>query len=172
VQPSISIIHQSRYLNAVQFGVNNQPPVFLRHALCALAASASSSYSNLSDDLYQSARKHLQDAEIRDQNFDKVTLAHAQTWIIIAVYELKNSFMHRSLMSISRAVRLVQLMRLHRVDGNNRVRDPSLNLLKSPGDWTQAEERRRLFWFTFLSKFTRVQSPLSEAGSFYLKKLY
>jgi hypothetical protein len=150
IHPSVNIIHQPRYLQSLNLGSELQPPIFLRHALCALAARASSSYSSLRESLYQSARKHLQEAEIKDQNFDKVTLAHAQTWIIIAVYELKNGFMHRSLMSISRAVRLVQLMRLHRVDGLNRISDPSLNLIVSPEDWTAAEERRRLFWFTFL----------------------
>jgi hypothetical protein len=100
--------------------------------------------------LYQSSRKLLQEAEIKDQNYDKVTIAHAQTWIIIAIYELKEGFMHRSLMSISRAVRLVQLLRLHRVDRRERLKDPSLDLIPSPEDWLQAEERRRLFWMVFL----------------------
>ena len=118
--------------------------------MCWLAACASKTYSHLKDSFYHSARKHLQEAEIKDLNWDKVTVANAQTWIIIAVYELKECFMHRSLMSISRAVRLVQLMRLYRVDKAERLRDPSLSLIQTPEDWLEAEERRRLFWFTFL----------------------
>ncbi len=68
--------------------------------MCALAAGCSDMHSHLKDALYQSARKHLQEAEIKDLNFDKVTVAHAQTWIIIATYELKEAYMHRFLMSI------------------------------------------------------------------------
>lgn len=146
----MNIIHEPTYLRQTNLPPDHHPPIFLRHAMCCLSAGASKSLSHLKDALYQSARKHLQEAEIEDLNFDKVTVAHAQTWIIVAVYELKECFMHRSLMSISRAVRLVQLMRLYRVDRRERLRDTSLHLVPTPQHWLEAEERRRLFWFTFL----------------------
>lgn len=150
IHPSVNIIHEPTHLRLSHSEPAKRPPDFLRHAMCCMTANASKNYSHLKDFFYQSARRLLQEAEIRDQDFDKVTVAHAQTWIIIAVYELKECFMHRSLMSISRAVRLVQLMRLYRVDKHEKLQDPTLNLIPSPEDWLQAEERRRLFWFTFL----------------------
>ena len=135
----------------------NQPPDFLRHAMCSLAAYASKTLSHLKDTFYQSARRLLQEAEIKDQNFDKVTMFHAQTWIMIAVYELKECFLHRCLMSISRAVRLVQLLRLYCVDRAERLGAQQPNLVSLPTDWLSAEERRRLFWFTFLmDRFTAI----------------
>lgn len=118
--------------------------------MCALAAPASSIYSSLRETLYQSARKLLQDFELNDQSLDKVTLPQAQTWLLISTYEMLHGFIQRSLMSTSRAVRLVQMMRLHRVDAPNLNRDPIPDALGVPKDWTETEERRRLFWATFL----------------------
>ncbi|KAH9208250.1 fungal-specific transcription factor domain-containing protein [Leptodontidium sp. 2 PMI_412] len=150
VHPSLSIIHPSRYLLQVNLDEHLQPPDFLRHAMCALAAPASSIYSSLRETLYQSARKLLQDFELNDQSLDKVTLPQAQTWLLISTYEMLHGFIQRSLMSTSRAVRLVQMMRLHRVDAPNLNRDPIPDALGVPKDWTETEERRRLFWATFL----------------------
>ncbi len=53
-------------------------------------------------------------------------------------------------MSTSRAVRLVQMMRLHRLDGVTQVMDPKLRFLQAPNNLTDAEERRRIFWITFI----------------------
>jgi hypothetical protein len=53
-------------------------------------------------------------------------------------------------MSTSRAVRLVQMMRLHRLDGVTQVMDPTLRFVQAPPDLTEAEERRRVFWVTYI----------------------
>lgn len=157
VSPSVNIIQESTHVQRCKSSSSSKPPNFLRHAMCCLSASASSTLSHHKESLYQSARRLLQEAEIKDQDFDKVTIVQAQTWIMIAVYELKESFLHRSLMSISRAVRLVQLLRLCCVDRVEKLQKPAPTLISSPADWLQAEERRRLFWFTFLmDRYTAV----------------
>jgi len=53
-------------------------------------------------------------------------------------------------MSSSRAVRLVQMMKLHRIDAVLQTTDPTLVLLDAAKDLTEVEERRRIFWMTFL----------------------
>lgn len=144
IHPSINIIHESRYLQSACIR-SEQPPTFLRYALCALGCFASSTYSQHREKFYEAARKHLQEAEIKDINHENVTLVHAQTWILIAVFELKESYTHRWLMSISRAVRLTQLMRLHRVDVQNQIRGPKPGhkIFEPPQNWVQAEESKR-----------------------------
>jgi len=157
VAPSINIIHESTHLKKCNLEPPERPPDFLRHAMCCLAASSSKTLSHLQDPLYQSSRRLLQEAEIKDLNFDKVSIVHAQTWIMIAVYELKECFLHRCLMSISRAVRLVQLLRLYCVDRTERLGTQQPKLVSLPADWLSAEERRRLFWFTFLmDRYTAI----------------
>ena len=54
---------------------------------------------------------------------------------------------HRSWMSTGRAVRLVQMMGLHCMDGKDSDLWP-LPLPKTK-DWTAKEERRRTFWMAF-----------------------
>lgn len=157
VAPSVNIIHEATHLRQCSLEPPDRPPDFLRHAMCCLAASSSKSLSRLRDAFYQSSRRLLQEAEIKDLNFDKVSIVHAQTWIMIAVYELKECFLHRCLMSISRAVRLVQLLRLYCVDRTERLGMQQPKLVSLPTDWLSAEERRRLFWFTFLmDRYTAI----------------
>jgi hypothetical protein len=49
-------------------------------------------------------------------------------------------------MSAGRAVRLAQMMQLHRLDG---VGLDVKQCLPPPKDWTEREERRRTFWMCF-----------------------
>jgi hypothetical protein len=150
IHPSANMIHPARYIKSLGSGADLQPPTYLRHIMCALAAPASEAHASLREPFYQSARKRLQEAELGGQHIDKLCLPLAQTAILIAIYELKHAHLPRSLISISQAVRLVQMMRLHRIDGVNHITDPGLNLMAGPTDWAETEERRRTFWTTFL----------------------
>lgn len=75
-----------------------------------------------------------------------LTVAHAQAWVCIAVYEAKNMMFTRAAMSTSRAVRLVEMMGLHRLDAPPGEISPTL---LPPKDWPELEERRRTFWGVF-----------------------
>lgn len=116
----------------------------------ALAATMTEMYSDRCDALYQSSRRHLEEDELRNPGFEPINLAPAQTWTLIAIYELNHGYFHRAWMSTSRAVRLQQMMRLHRLDGVTAVMDPTLRFVQPPPDLTDAEERRRIFWLTYI----------------------
>jgi hypothetical protein len=52
----------------------------------------------------------------------------------------------RAAMSSAKAVRLVEMMGLHRIDGGGHEMAPTLAPAR---DWTDLEERRRTFWGVF-----------------------
>lgn len=75
-----------------------------------------------------------------------ITVAHAQAWYIIGMYEFKMTMFPRAWMSTGRGVRLCLMMGLHRLDG------AALDVkqcISPPRDWTEREERRRTFWMCF-----------------------
>ncbi len=61
-------------------------------------------------------------------------------------YEFKNMYFPRAWLSSGRAVRLSQMMQLHRLDGAGL---DVKQCLPPPRDWTEREERRRTFWMCF-----------------------
>lgn len=51
-------------------------------------------------------------------------------------------------MSLCRAIRIGQMLGLHRVDGEG---VDAMSLLPPPQDWSEAEERRRTWWVIYCS---------------------
>ena len=150
VHPVVNVIHPARYAERIR-DPTTCPPIYLRQVIWALAATTMDLYSNRSEALYQSSRKHLEEDElIQNPGMETTNLAPAQTWALIAIYELNHGYFHRAWMSTSRAVRLVQMMRLHRLDGVTGIMDPTFRFVQGPPDLTDAEERRRLFWVTYI----------------------
>ena len=112
----------------------------------AFAASTSDKYENLQAIFYQRARKYLEIDEMKGFGQSILTLAHCQAWMLVAMYEFKNMFFPRAWMSTGRAIRLTQMLGLHRLDGTGL--DVKMTV-PPPRDWTEREERRRTFWLTF-----------------------
>jgi hypothetical protein len=52
----------------------------------------------------------------------------------------------RAATSLSRSVRIAQMLNLHRIDHSNQ---PLLPTLAPPKDWSELEERRRTWWLIF-----------------------
>ncbi|KAH0497695.1 hypothetical protein TgHK011_004984 [Trichoderma gracile] len=75
-----------------------------------------------------------------------ITIAHAQTWVLITAYEARAMLYTRASMSAARGSRLVQMLALDRIDAPDDLSPPSLG---PPIDWTELEERRRVFWVAF-----------------------
>ncbi|KUJ19157.1 uncharacterized protein LY89DRAFT_780166 [Mollisia scopiformis] len=144
VHPVISLIHRGSYMES-----KATTPCYLTHAIWALGALNSEVHTGWSEQLYYSSRQKLEEAELKDRRFDRVTLAQAQAVILISYYELHQGFFHRSWISIAKAVRLVQVMKLHRLDGISQFRH-SLESISTPKVITEAETKRRAFWHTFL----------------------
>lgn len=84
--------------------------------------------------------------EMKGHGESTITLAHCQSWILTCTYEFKQMYFPRAWLSAGRAVRLAQMMQLHRLDG---VGLDVKQCLPPPKDWTEREERRRTFWLAF-----------------------
>lgn len=123
-----------------------RPPVCLRYAMWAHSAGVSEKYDGLQSHFYQRARKYLELDEMRGFGQSILTLPHCQAWMLVSMYEFKNMFFPRAWMSTGRAVRLSQMLGLHRLDGTGLDVKMTIPI---PRDWTEREERRRTFWLVF-----------------------
>lgn len=144
--PSVPMIHRPRFLTAMNLGPHMRPPVCLRYAMWAMAASVSDKYESLQEHFYQRARKYIQQDEMKGHGESMITIAHCQTWVLLATYEFKLMYFPRAWMSAGRACRMTQMMGLHRLDGTGL---DVKQCLPPPKDWTEREERRRTFWMSF-----------------------
>ncbi|KAK4082769.1 transcriptional regulator family: Fungal Specific TF [Trichoderma aggressivum f. europaeum] len=82
----------------------------------------------------------------KDEGEHFITIRHAQAWALITCYEARAMLYTRASMSAARCCRLVQMMALDKLDISN---DNGPATLVPPIDWTELEERRRVFWVAF-----------------------
>ncbi|KAI1421615.1 fungal-specific transcription factor domain-containing protein [Xylaria sp. FL1777] len=146
IHPSVPMIHRFRYLAAMNLAPSQRPPVALRYAIWTLACSITDKYKDLKDLFYQRARKYVEADAIRGYGEHSITIAHCQTHVLLASYEFKMMYFPRAWMNTGAAVRLAQMIGLHRIDGNGL---DVKQCLPPPRDWTEREERRRTFWMAF-----------------------
>ncbi|SPN97812.1 related to Zn(II)2Cys6 transcriptional activator [Cephalotrichum gorgonifer] len=146
IHPSAPMIHKYRYLAAMNLAPNQRPPVCLRYAIWTMACSVTDKYGDLKDLFYQRARKYVESDYIKGYGEHMISVAHAQTHVLLACYELKMMYFPRAWMNTGAAVRLCQMIGLHRLDGAGLDVKQSL---PPPRDWTEREERRRTFWMAF-----------------------
>ncbi|KAH9219389.1 fungal-specific transcription factor domain-containing protein [Leptodontidium sp. 2 PMI_412] len=140
------MMNKYRYYASMERGPEARPPVCLRYAMWATAASFSQSYRSVEDLLYKRARQYIEATEMKNQGEHYLTLYHAQTWCLIATYEVTKAYFTRSWMSVGRAICLVQKLGLSNLD----VEDTRLKHLSLPAhDWIELEEGRRTFWAAF-----------------------
>lgn len=112
----------------------------------AQAASTSDEFEDFQSHFYRRARKYLELDEMRGFGQGILSVAHCQAWLLVAMYEFKNMFFPRAWMSTGRAIRLTQMLALHRLDGQGL--DVKM-AVAPPRDWTEREERRRTFWLVY-----------------------
>lgn len=123
-----------------------RPPVCLRYAMWAMAASISDKFFNHHEIFYRRARKYAELDEMKGQGESFVSVGHAQCWILISSYEFKMMYFPRAWMSAGKASRLCLMLGLNRLDGTGL---DVKQFLSPPRDWTDREERRRTFWQTY-----------------------
>ncbi|KAL2756152.1 hypothetical protein ACRALDRAFT_1034169 [Sodiomyces alcalophilus JCM 7366] len=128
VHPSLPMIHKYRYLAAMNLAPNQRPPVALRYAIWMSACSITEKYVDLKDLFYQRSRKYIEADYIKGYGEHMISVAHAQTHVLLASYEFR------------------MMIGLHRLDGAGLDVKQSL---PPPRDWTEREERRRTFWMAF-----------------------
>ncbi|KAI9732464.1 MAG: hypothetical protein M1818_007502 [Claussenomyces sp. TS43310] len=146
IHPSIPMIHKYRYSAAMNLAPSQRPPVCLRYAMWTLASSITEKYMNLKDHFYQRSRKYVEQDYLKGHGEHIISVAHAQAHILLASYEFKMMYFPRAWMSTGAAVRLSQMMGLHRLDG---IGLDVKQCLPGPRDSTEREERRRTFWMAF-----------------------
>ncbi|KAL2199700.1 fungal-specific transcription factor domain-containing protein [Corynascus similis CBS 632.67] len=151
IHPSVPMIHKYRYLAAMNLAPAQRPPVCLRYAMWTLACSVSDKFQTLKDLFYARARKYLESDYIKGYGEHMISVAHAQTHVLLASYEFKWMYFPRAWMSTGSCVRLIGL---HRLDGSGL---DVKQCLPPPRDWTEREERRRTFWMAFtLDRFASI----------------
>jgi len=88
---------------------NQRPPVCLRYAMWFHAASVTDKYMDLKTHFYQRARKYVELDYMRGHGEGIISLAHAQTHILLASYEFKMMYFPRAWMSTGAGIRLSQM---------------------------------------------------------------
>ncbi|PYH99122.1 hypothetical protein BO71DRAFT_314722 [Aspergillus ellipticus CBS 707.79] len=146
IHPGTPMIHRPRYLAAMALAPSSRPPVCLQYMIWSHAASVSDKHSELHGIFYQRARKHAELDELKGLGERVVSLAHCQTWLLISTYEFKMMFFPRAWLSSGKSSRLAIMMGLNRLDGQGL---DVKQTLPPPKDFTEKEERRRVFWMAF-----------------------
>lgn len=140
------VIHRPRYMATMNFAPTSRPPACLQYIVWAHAAAVSEKYSNLHALFYERARKYAELDQMKGLGESILSLAHCQTWLLIGCYEYKMMFFPRAWLSAGSGSRLAVMLGLHRLDGEGlEVKQ----CLPPARDWTETEERRRVFWMTF-----------------------
>lgn len=124
---------------------SSRPSVSLRYAMWALAASITSKYKGLHLHFHTRARKYAEADETSGRQ-KYINLRHCQAWILIATYEFKMMLFPNAWLTTGRAIRLAQLLGLHRLD---RLGLDVKQTLGMAADVGEKEERRRTFWMAF-----------------------
>ncbi|KAF5249397.1 hypothetical protein FANTH_5278 [Fusarium anthophilum] len=86
--------------------------------------------------------------EMKGQGEYFTTIAHAQCWCLLSAYESHELLFSRASVSLSKSVRIAQMLGLHRSDSQKQPTDPPL---PPPRDLFEVEERRRTWWVIFCS---------------------
>lgn len=143
----LPMMHRPRYYAAMHLAPHTRPPVCLRYAMwCNAAATMTDKYDGLQEHFYHRARKYVQQDEMKGHGESMLTIAHVQTWVLLATYEFRKMYFPRAWMSSGRASRMAQMMGLSRLDTSGLQVKQCLSPAR---DWTEEEERRRTFWAVF-----------------------
>lgn len=143
--PLNPIIHPGRYMQAYHSGVHLRPPMALTYAVWTMASNGHEKYSAYHDAFHRRARHYLEEDELRGEGEHFLTVAHAQAWALLATDEARCMWFTRAAMSTARCIKLIHMMGLHRLDDPNAAAEMAPTIAP-PRDWTELEERRRVFW--------------------------
>ncbi|KAH8660168.1 fungal-specific transcription factor domain-containing protein [Xylariales sp. PMI_506] len=150
------------YMASLHRPVHMQPPMCLQYIILALAANLSPEYEALELPFYHRARNYIHSDEMKGDGNHSVTLAHAQCWVLLGYFEGQHLWFTRAAMSVSKSVRLAQMLGLYNVE----TADGRFALAPS-NSWQEKEERRRTMWAIFctdrMASSTTGWHPLIDA---------
>ena len=149
------MLQRYRYLSWSKQPNKSRGKICLQYAMWTLAAALSSQFQFLRGELYRETRQSLDALEMENQ---EMCIERVQAWLLLSLYEFMSDFYQRGLVSVGRAFRLVQLMRLHEID--------TVPITGGQGDLIDIESTRRTFWMAYcIDRFTSVRDNLSLAIS-------
>ncbi|KAI4211987.1 MAG: hypothetical protein LQ351_005327 [Letrouitia transgressa] len=135
------------------------------YAVWLHAASVSDKHVHLVDKCYNNARKYLEKAESEDHMGTFISIDALQACILIALFEFKQVYFARGWMSIGRAMRLAQMLGLHKMDRESTKIETGFQPgLLPTNDPVELEERRRTFWTLYNVEWyasSRTRSPMN-----------
>ncbi|KAK3683403.1 fungal-specific transcription factor domain-containing protein [Podospora appendiculata] len=149
VHPVVPIIHQVGYFSqqsTTQQSVDSTPHAALQYAMWALATCSSAQFQELRERLHAHARLILEGLESNELFAASPSVEQAQAWLLVAHYEFCYFDFQRAWITMGRAFRVIQLLRMHEID-KQILPTPAVSL--SPEDWTKLEEQRRTFWVAY-----------------------
>lgn len=116
---------------------------------CGIALSTQ--FQHLDKSLYKDTKRLLEELANNDSKIDAVDIEQVQAWILVAIYEFIRSDYNHGWISAGRCFRLVQRMKLFRVD--------TPDGMHAQGDWIETEEKRRAFWMAYsLDRFASIRN--------------
>ncbi|KAL4802422.1 hypothetical protein BDV18DRAFT_163826 [Aspergillus unguis] len=158
------IVQTHRYRSWSKLPNKTKQRTCLQHAMWTLASSLSSQFQLDGPRLYAKTRQLLQELEA-EEPCHRLSLEQAQSWTLIAVYEITCQDFHRGMMSAGRAFRLIQMMRLYELDMPRTPPTMQLDQYQTQPfgqeDWVDIETKRRTFWLAYtVDRFTSMVDGL------------
>ncbi|KAL2201934.1 hypothetical protein CC79DRAFT_1315584 [Sarocladium strictum] len=150
VSAGAPMLHQANYTMSLRLPPHMSPPMCLQYIVLASAAATSPAHRHLAEAFYQRARVYAEADELKPSGQTFATVGHVQSWLLISAYECHvHAIFTRASTSLCRALRIAQILNLHRLDSQNP--DILLSSLPQPRNFMEAEERRRTWWIVFLA---------------------
>ncbi|KAG8157587.1 hypothetical protein KVR01_012629 [Diaporthe batatas] len=153
VHPSIPILHQRRYLAWSRSKVKRPSRDCLQHAMWTLAALLSAEYRDMVDSLYGATKQMLEAHGVESSASDGSDTEIVLSWVLVALCESMRTRYRESWMNAGRAIRMVQGLRFHEIDSprssNDRRLSESAPAPPESEDFTETEQRRRVFWMAY-----------------------
>jgi hypothetical protein len=118
----------------------------LRYAIWAVAALASDDHSHQSSEYYKKARHLTESAALTDPQCRQSAIYRAQAWLHLAMHDIISGRYALSWTNTSHAIRLLQVAKVHNLDSTSANSNTTTPQNVS---WSEAEEKRRVFWFAF-----------------------
>ncbi|KAF2793021.1 hypothetical protein K505DRAFT_375619 [Melanomma pulvis-pyrius CBS 109.77] len=146
VHPVSPNIHRRKYFAWARQKRRSASQMALQYAMRAVAAAVSAQYRPLSGILCAESRRVLEQMDINGTgNCSDTRIEQIQAWLLVAHWELLCSHEHQAMLTAGRAIRMVQMARLHDVDINF---FPSSSL-SGEEFFVKTEEQRRTFWLAY-----------------------
>jgi len=160
VHPVSPNIHRRNYFAWARQKRPSAGRMALQYAMRAVAAAVSAQYQPISGMLCAESRRVLEQMDTSGtEDCGDARIEQIQAWLLVAHWELLCSHEHQAMLTAGRAIRMVQLARLHDVDAGNVPFMPvgaDINLpvlppspISSEDSFIKAEEQRRTFWLAY-----------------------